>query len=128
MIFTLTMELHPLCYVKSFFYARIYWREKSKTVSPLISLMEDQVSKLNGLMNAVTDKKEFATFLGSGQANDQAETRALAGKYSLIYCTPEKLTANNGWFLDALGKLHSGGLQNGKELCLIAIDESHCVR
>ena len=38
MIFTLTMELHPLCYVKLFFYARIYWRAKSKTVSPLISL------------------------------------------------------------------------------------------
>jgi superfamily II DNA helicase RecQ len=93
-------------------------------VSPLISLMEDQVSKLN----AITDKKDFATFLGSGQTDLQAESRALAGEYSLIYCTPEKLTSNDGRFLDDLGKLHSGGLKNGKELCLIAIDESHCVR
>jgi len=100
-------------------------------VSPLISLMEDQVSKLNGIVAAdyVDDKngeKDVAVFLGSGQRDPMAEEKALNGDYQLIYCTPEKLVSGDGWFLNQMGKLHTkhGGMDG---LCLIAVDESHCV-
>lgn len=102
-------------------------------ISPLISLMEDQVAKLNGLVGSGGDdsddrgkKRQVAVFLGSGQRDPMAQERALRGEYSLIYCTPEKLVSENGWFLDRLGELHH---KNGKGdgICLIAVDESHCV-
>ena len=105
-------------------------------VSPLISLMEDQVSKLNGIAaggdsgDIIAPDKHVAVFLGSGQKDPRAEERALEGDYSLIYCTPEKLLSQNGLFLDRLGKLHQSKLdENGRAdgLCLIAVDESHCV-
>lgn len=81
--------------------------------------MEDQVSKLNGRSNNNT---EIATFLGSSQSNPQAEQKALNGDYSLIYVTPEKLTSSTA-FLDSLAYMH----MNTKKICLIAVDESHCV-
>ena len=81
--------------------------------------MEDQVSKLNGRSN---NNKEIATFLGSSQSNPQAEQKALNGDYSLIYVTPEKLTGGTA-FLDSLAYMH----MNKKKICLIAVDESHCV-
>jgi hypothetical protein len=45
-------------------------------VSPLISLMEDQVAKLNSLSGGAV-----ATFLGSSQSDPDMEKRALNGKY-----------------------------------------------
>ena len=81
--------------------------------------MEDQVSKLNGRSN---NNKEIATFLGSSQTNPNAEQKALNGDYSLIYVTPEKLTSSTA-FLDSLAYMH----MNVKKICLIAVDESHCV-
>ena len=92
-------------------------------VSPLISLMEDQVHKLNGLLGT-----DLAVFLGSGQMDSMAEERAMAGEYSLVYVTPEKLCSGN--FLDRLGRLHAsggGGGGGGGRICLIAVDEAHCV-
>jgi superfamily II DNA helicase RecQ len=82
-------------------------------ISPLISLMQDQVHKLNGL-----SEHNLATYLGSSQADPMEEMRALQGKYSLIYVTPEKLVSSAG-FLDQLANLN---------LALIAVDESHCIR
>jgi RecQ family ATP-dependent DNA helicase len=85
-------------------------------VSPLISLMEDQVHKLNGLSD-----RPLATFLGSAQGDASMEDRALQGEFPLVYVTPEKLLAGN--FLDRLAHLHT----HKNRLSLIAIDESHCV-
>ena len=78
-----------------------------------------EVGKLNGRSGA-----EIATFLGSSQSNYQAEERALNGEFRLVYVTPEKLTGTAG-FLDRLANMHQGG-GNGR-ICLIAVDESHCV-
>ena len=98
----------------------LYLKKVAIVISPLISLMQDQVAKLNGLGNeeSVTGN-DIAAFLGSGQKDRGVEERALNGEYKIVYCTPEKLSGN---FLDRLGNLH---LQNS--ICLIAIDESHCV-
>ena len=89
----------------------------SIVVSPLISLMQDQVGKLNGLVSG-NGGNDVAIYLGSGQMDPHAEEKALSGALNLIYLTPEKLTSGN--FLDRLAhRLHD-------RLCLIAIDESHC--
>lgn len=110
-------------------------------ISPLISLMEDQVSKLNGLAlggeHAHTDGNDIAVFLGSAQTDPMAQQRALNGEYKVVYCTPEKLTFAGGSFLNDLGSMHRRGQQhksassgggNHNGICLVAVDESHCVR
>jgi ATP-dependent DNA helicase RecQ len=91
-------------------------------ISPLISLMQDQVHKLNSLARATDmDKdKQLATFLGSGQTDGTAEERALNGQVRLIYMTPEKLLSSG--MLNRLEKLNQR-----REIALVAIDEAHCV-
>lgn len=92
----------------------LYLNKVALVVSPLISLMQDQVHKLNGL-----GQGELATFLGSAQTDASQEGRALRGDFRLIYVTPEKLQAPG--FLDRM-------VAANLDLCLVAIDESHCVR
>jgi len=112
----------------------LYSNKVALVVSPLISLMEDQVSKLNGIVSSDNDirangndrQNDVAVFLGSGQKDPTAEQRALRGDYKLIYCTPEKLLSQNGWFLDQLGNLHETKTDvdgRGEGICLIAVDE-----
>jgi len=106
-------------------------------ISPLISLMEDQVSKLNGLGNhGHSHQKDIAVFLGSAQTDPMAQQKALNGDYRIIYCTPEKLTYAGGEFLNDLGDMHrkgqrtasaGSGSDNHNGICLVAVDESHCV-
>ncbi|KAL9694017.1 hypothetical protein quinque_013302 [Culex quinquefasciatus] len=79
-------------------------------VSPLISLMEDQVLSLN-LGNIP------ACLLGSAQrANLVPEIRE--GKFRVVYVTPEYLTGDTGRYLLE---------QVLDQLVLIAIDEAHCL-
>lgn len=89
----------------------LYSKKTAVVISPLISLMQDQVQRLNGLSN-----KTLATYLGSAQIDGMEEVRALQGDYRLIYITPEKLMTCG--FLDRLANL---------DLCCIAVDEAHCV-
>jgi ATP-dependent DNA helicase RecQ len=95
----------------------LHTKRPALVISPLISLMQDQVHKLNGLSDTDGGTKNLATYLGSGQLDPMEETRALRGEYLLVYITPEKLLSNG--FLDRLARLN---------LCVIAVDESHCVR
>jgi ATP-dependent DNA helicase RecQ len=90
----------------------LHLQKVAVVISPLISLMQDQVHKMNGL-----SERNVATYLGSAQMDPQEEQRAMRGEYLLIYVTPEKLQSQG--VLDRLAKL---------DLCLIAVDESHCVR
>ena len=81
-------------------------------ISPLIALMQDQVSALkqNGLR---------ADFLNSSLAPDEArrvETRLLSGGTDLLYVAPERLLTEG--FQVLLRKIPIG---------LFAIDEAHCV-
>jgi ATP-dependent DNA helicase RecQ len=81
-------------------------------VSPLISLMKDQVESLtaNGLS---------AAYLNSSlDAIDQriVEDQIFDGKLKLLYVSPEKLLSNN--FIFILKKLNVN---------LFAIDEAHCI-
>ncbi|CAK0905164.1 unnamed protein product, partial [Prorocentrum cordatum] len=93
-----------------------YWI--SIVVTPLISLMMNQVSKFNATVGA-TDGAPRACFLGSMQVDRHMESEVLHGAYTMVYVTPEKLMSG---FLERLGPLRDAG-----RLSLIAIDEAHCI-
>lgn len=81
-------------------------------VSPLIALMQDQVTRLRGL-------GVRAAMLNSTLTNDQAwdvKRQMMGRELDLLYVAPERLVQEG--FLRALDQL---------ELALFAIDEAHCV-
>ncbi|KAJ7335801.1 hypothetical protein JRQ81_013742 [Phrynocephalus forsythii] len=79
-------------------------------VSPLISLMEDQVLQLE--MSGVP-----ACLLGSAQRkNVRAEIKA--GHYRVVYLTPEFCSGNLSWLEE---------LDRTIGITLIAVDEAHCI-
>src|SRR5579872_2611687 len=81
-------------------------------VSPLISLMKDQVDALQA--NGIP-----ATFLNSSIAAGESRNRLRGlheGQYRLLYAAPERLLLSG--FLEDLRKW---------KLNLIAIDEAHCI-
>ncbi|REG87085.1 DNA helicase RecQ [Algoriphagus antarcticus] len=80
-------------------------------VSPLISLMKDQVQALqaNGI------QADFFNSSISPQAENDVITRAKNGQIKLLYLSPEKLiSVSNTWLRDL-------------NIKLVAIDEAHCV-
>ena len=87
----------------------------SLVVSPLISLMMDQVAALNHNVGS-----EVACFLGSAQKDLSVEARALQGGFKLVYLTPEKL-CSDGFMSQIQTLVHSG------RVGLLAIDEAHCI-
>lgn len=80
-------------------------------VSPLISLMKDQV-------DAMGEVGIRATYLNSSlDAAERARrtARLRAGEFELLYAAPEGIDASVGRLLDSL------------ELKLVAVDEAHCI-
>ena len=75
----------------------------SLVVSPLISLMTDQVAALNHMVGG---GKEIGCFLGSSQMDGSIESRALSGEFRVVYLTPEKLYTG---FLERLQPLVERG-------------------
>lgn len=80
-------------------------------VSPLISLMKDQVQALKG--NGI--KADFFNSSISPQEENEVIDRAMKGETQLLYLSPEKLiSVSNSWLKELTIKL-------------VAIDEAHCV-
>lgn len=81
-------------------------------ISPLISLMKDQVDSLNqaGIETTFVNSTLTAEELAERYRDIQA------GKYAMVYAAPERLESER--FLRLLEKLH---------IPLIAVDEAHCV-
>ena len=81
-------------------------------VSPLVALMQDQVSALQ-LAGIAAD-----TINSSREREDSIEVwrRAEAGELRLLYLSPERLMSER--MLNAVAKL---------DVNLIAIDEAHCI-
>jgi ATP-dependent DNA helicase RecQ len=84
-------------------------------VSPLISLMKDQVDTLVG--NGVA-----AACYNSALTADERTTvlsGVREGRYRLLYVSPERLVGDgNEWFLAMLA---------GSQVSFVAIDEAHCI-
>eukprot|EP00041_Stephanoeca_diplocostata_P033681 m.1118719 g.1118719 ORF g.1118719 m.1118719 type:complete len:971 (+) comp24386_c0_seq7:297-3209(+) len=80
-------------------------------VSPLISLMEDQVANLQAAGVASCQ-------LSSSQKDSSLFSRVLQGEYRVVYITPEFVSTQH-YFLQRLN--------DTKSVSLLAIDEAHCV-
>ncbi|XP_038545884.1 Werner syndrome ATP-dependent helicase isoform X1 [Canis lupus familiaris] len=93
-----------------FQYPPVYSGRIGLVISPLISLMEDQVLQLK--MSNIP-----ACFLGSAQSKNVLEDIKL-GKYRIVYITPEFCSGN----LFLLQQL-----QADIGITLIAVDEAHCI-
>ncbi|GEL09197.1 DNA helicase RecQ [Salisediminibacterium halotolerans] len=81
-------------------------------ISPLISLMKDQVDELK-------EAGIPATFLNSSLSQEEGAERFRAvrrGEYSLVYIAPERLESPS--FMNMLRNLH---------VSLVAVDEAHCL-
>ncbi len=81
-------------------------------ISPLVALMQDQVSQLQ-------QKGVPATFINSTISRSEVEQRlinARNGMYKLLYCAPERLETPI-W----------QNMMSDLSLSLIAIDEAHCI-
>ncbi len=90
----------------------LYLGGTTLVISPLISLMQDQVENL--LRQGIK-----ATFINSALEPAESQQRLknfLAGQYQFVYVAPEKLA--NPHFVAICQKIH---------LPLVAIDEAHCV-
>jgi ATP-dependent DNA helicase RecQ len=81
-------------------------------ISPLIALMKDQV-------DALERRGIAATFLNSSIDADEMTRRlegVRSGRYKLVYIAPERF--RNRRFVEALA---------GTRVCLVAVDEAHCI-
>jgi ATP-dependent DNA helicase RecQ len=83
-------------------------------VSPLISLMKDQVDALR--VNGIA-----AAYLNSSLSSDEQTyvfRQLKAGELKLLYLAPERLIGNENRFIDFLKSIN---------ISLLAIDEAHCI-
>ena len=81
-------------------------------ISPLISLMKDQVE-------ALTQMGVSAAYLNSSLNERQFETalrRMAQGRYRIVYVAPERLLTPR--FLSAVSQI---------EISMVAVDEAHCI-
>src|SRR5436190_15643297 len=90
--------------------------ELTVVVSPLISLMKDQV---DGLRLAGYPAAALNSNLGAGDASE-VRSRLVSGELRLLLVAPERLMTDS--FLALLAKLHDARPLGG-----IAIDEAHCI-
>ncbi len=81
-------------------------------ISPLISLMKDQV---DGLVNIGIPATFINSSLGIRETRERIR-RAAAGEFKLIYAAPERLESDHFWSLLA-----------AISISMIAVDEAHCV-
>lgn len=110
-----TMVIYPTGSGKSlcFQFPPVYENKKGIVITPTISLMQDQVQKLNGIGIP-------SVYLGSAQFDKNMEKHALEpdSKHALIFVTPE-------WVTKPCNLLKMQSLAQSGHLSLIAIDEAH---
>ncbi|CAB4044012.1 mediator of RNA polymerase II transcription subunit 34-like, partial [Paramuricea clavata] len=84
-------------------------------ISPLSSLMQDQVMYLN----SVGIK---AAFIGDDQTDEEIKWNVETGYYQLVYGSPEAFLASSRW-----RKMLTGDVYRDI-VCLVAVDEAHCIQ
>ena len=83
-------------------------------ISPLVSLMEDQVGFLKsiGIM---------AEFVGDDQKDEDAKKMVEQGKCQIVYGSPEAFLSSKRWRAMLSSDIYR------ERLRLVAIDEAHCI-
>lgn len=109
-----TLVVMPTGAGKSLIYqlAALHFQEPALVVSPLISLMKDQVDSLNRRGIA-------ATYINSALSAGEQHTRMRAmaqGAFRLVYIAPERL--RHRVFCESLQRFR---------VSLLAVDEAHCI-
>lgn len=105
-------------------------------ISPLIALMRDQCHSLNR-------RGVSAVFLGSGQDDARAETKAMRGEASVVFMCPESMSRLAAGLRQLHQHLMGGGNDDGSPVTrtlkrqddlhpsrcrlVLAVDECHCV-
>ena len=84
-------------------------------VSPIIALMKDQVSSFQS-------RGMTAAFCGSEQRERNTQEGIRAGRFQLVYITPEALI-DSAWHISML--MESAWQKN---LVAFVIDEAHCIK
>lgn len=82
-------------------------------ISPLKSLMEEQVLYLNSL--------EIPAVCITDESKDIVVQDVIQGKYTHVYASPECLLATDTWRAIFLSKLFM------ENLVCVAVDEAHCI-
>ena len=112
-----TLVLYPTGSGKSLCYQfpPVYLNKKAIVVTPTISLMQDQVTKLNTL-------GVKAVYLGSAQYDKQLEKSCLdpSSEELIIFVTPE-------WISKPENEQKVQYLEKENKLALIAVDEAHLI-
>ena len=96
----------------------LYFKGLTIVVTPLVSLMQDQVAQITRPEDNPSLKKIIAaTYLGSMQKNkDQILIDCARGKYKILYVAPERL--KDPVFLRFTEKV---------DIDFMAVDEAHCI-
>ena len=83
-------------------------------VSPLLALIEDQVSTLRKFGISVVSLSHVRT--------EDERKQVENGKFSVVYATPEGLLRNDRWRQMLSSQTYSS------KLCAIAVDEAHIIK
>lgn len=83
-------------------------------ISPLVSLMRDQV-------NFLLSKGIKAAFLGEEQEDEQLKKNVEKGKYQVVYGSPETFLLNKRWRSMLINDVYR------RKLRLLCVDEAHCI-
>lgn len=112
-----TLVVHPTGSGKSLCYQfpPVFQDKKAIVITPMISLMQDQVYNLQ-------QRGIKSTYLGSAQLEKEAESNALdpSSDISVIFVTPE-------WIAKSDKVMKVQALAAANKLSLLAIDEAHLV-
>lgn len=100
-----------LCYQ----YPATYLNKKSIVISPLISLMKDQQMHLTHRGIKCICLNSETRGMGRSLMNYTKSVNKEINDANIIYCTPEFISTNTQMFASI------------KDVCLIAIDEAHCL-
>ena len=83
-------------------------------VSPLISLMKDQV-------RAMTQRGMRAVYVGDC-SEEQRDMKVCRGNYQLVYMSPEALLTDERWRDMLISPVYR------QHLVALVVDEAHCVK